>query len=206
MVMTENNGIFPTGLPDGSLVTDNRIKHNMSTLQRFDRGQLQILEQAVEIAEEVTSNYYKISFNEWKRHRYDIKTVAHLNENEITHDAFAQITRYTRSLGQRLRGSQNFDYYKICLQDHMILAALARESELNLLPLMAYIVTHELIHVVRFCKFLQNFQASVAEQKKEEKLVHATTLKVLSNVNLPGLSYVLKSYYVSSQIEKFSEH
>jgi hypothetical protein len=205
MVMTENNGIFATGLPKGRPITKDHINQDMGTLRQFDRAQLQTLEQAVEIAEEVTSNYYKISFNEWKRHRYDIKTVIHLNESEITHHAFAQITRYTRSLGQRLRGSQDFDYYKICLQDHMILAALARELELNLLPLMAYIVTHELIHVVRFCKFLQNFQASLAEQKKEEKLVHGITLKMLSNVNLPGLSYVLKSYHASSQIEKFSE-
>jgi len=136
----------------------------MSKLQQFNDEQSRVLAHAVEIAEDVTSNYYKISFNEWKR-----------------------------------------DYYKICLQDHMILDALARESELKLLPLAAYIVTHELIHVVRFSKFLQNFQASPAEQTKEEALVHTTTLEMFRKVKLPDLNYVLNSYHASCQMEKFSE-
>lgn len=177
----------------------------MSKLQQFNDEQLQVLAHAVEIAEDVTSNYYKISFNEWKRHRYDIKTLAHLKKDEITYEAFAQITRYAWNPSQKFRGGQQFDYYKICLQDHMILDALARESELKLLPLAAYIVTHELIHVVRFSKFLQNFQASPAEQTKEEALVHTTTLEMFRKVKLPNLNYVLNSYHASCQMEKFSE-
>ena len=177
----------------------------MPKLQQFNDKQLRALAHAVEIAEDVTSDYYKISFNEWKRHRYDIKTLAHLEKDEITHEAFAQITRYTWNPSQKFRGGQQFDYYKICLQDHMILDALARESELKLLPLAAYIVTHELIHVVRFSKFLQSFQASPTEQMKEEVLVHATTSEMLSKVRLPNLNYVLNSYHASCQMEKFAE-
>jgi len=177
----------------------------MLKLQQFNDEQLRVLAHAVEIAEDVTSNYYKISFNQWKRHRYDIKTLAHLKKDEITYQAFAQITRYIWNPSQKFRGGQQFDYYKICLQDHVILEALARESELKLLPLAAYIVTHELVHVIRFSKFLQNFQASPTEQMKEEVLVHAITLEMLGKVKLPGLNYVLNSYYASCQMEKFSE-
>ncbi len=179
---------------------------NMSRLQEFNDKQVQILGHTVEIAEDVTSNYYKMSFNEWKRHRYDIKTLVHLNEDEITREALAQITRYTKNPNQKLRGSQHFDYYKICLQDHVILDALLRESALKLLPLAAYIVTHELIHVIRFSKFLQNFHASPSERMKEEVRVHATTSKILSKMKLPDLGYVINLYHALGQIEKFSEY
>ena len=46
-----------------------------------------------------------------------------------------------------------------------------------LFSLVVYIATHELIHIVRFSKFLQNFHASPDEKQAEEKRVHEKHMK-----------------------------
>lgn len=169
----------------------------------FNSEQMETLNQAIIIAEDLISNYYKISFSEWKRYRYDINTLASLKPNEITELAFAQIVRYTCNPEKKLRGGLHTDYYKICLQDHVILRAIMREKNLPLLPLAAYIVTHELIHVVRFSKFLRGFIVDWKEQEEEETLVHQLTYRLLKGVKLPRLQYVLDVYVHCRNMETF---
>ncbi|MBW1754398.1 MAG: hypothetical protein JRJ46_15240, partial [Deltaproteobacteria bacterium] len=99
--------------------------------------------------------------------------------------------------GQRKDASLSsaaYDFYKICLQDHAILAAIAQSPGIKLLPFILYIVTHELIHIVRFSKFLQGFDASQNETAAEEARVHDITREILGPVGIPGLDNVLKFY------------
>lgn len=65
---------------------------------------------------------------------------------------------------------------------------------LKLYPFCLYIITHELIHIVRFSKFLQNFDASPTEKLDEEKRVHKNTHKILNQVQVAGLLPVLEFY------------
>ncbi len=177
----------------------------MEKLVCFDPKQLETINQAILIAEEVISDFFKISFSEWKRYRYDIKTLALLKPEEITDEAFAQIVKYICHPEKKPRGSLQADYYKICLQDHVILQAISRERDLPLYPLAAYIITHELIHVVRFSRFLQSFIVSPHEQEAEETLVHELTYKLLRGVRIPGLDYVLDVYIHCRNMEKFKK-
>jgi hypothetical protein len=55
-------------------------------------------------------------------------------------------------------------------------------------------VTHELIHIVRFSKFLQGFDASQNEIAAEETRVHEITREILGPVGIPELANVLKFY------------
>jgi hypothetical protein len=55
-------------------------------------------------------------------------------------------------------------------------------------------VTHELIHIVRFSKFLQRFDASPSEKRSEEKRVHESTHQILHPVQLSGMTAVLDFY------------
>ena len=160
----------------------------------FNPEQIRVVSQAVEIAEDVTANYFKISTAQWKHVRYDIQTLADLSDDEITEAAFAQITRYSRKPDSSLSGGRHYDYFKICLQDHNIIAAVERDESLQLLPLGVYVVTHELVHVVRFCKFLQRFDADTVERQQEETRVHQITQKALGTLGLSDLDYVLKAY------------
>jgi hypothetical protein len=160
----------------------------------FDAAQILVVNQAVAMAEELVSNHYKMSLNQWLRPKYDVKTLAELSPDEIVNGPYAQLIRYQ---GQRMGsslGSGSYDFYKICIQDHTILETLDKRPELSLAAFCLYIVTHELIHIVRFSKFLQNFDASAEEKLVEEKRVHTLTHKILFEVPMPEMNHVLAYY------------
>ena len=167
----------------------------MQNLKTFTSDQIDIVTNAVAIAEELVSNHYKMSASEWLRPKYDVKTLADLAADEIVHGPFAQIVRYEAQRKDTSLGSATYDYYKICLQDHAIHSALDESPGMQLLPFSIYIVTHELIHIVRFSKFLQNFDAAPEDRMAEEKRVHDKTRKILSDVRVAGISNVLKFYH-----------
>ena len=150
--------------------------------------------QAVAVAEEATTNAYKMSSAEWRGRRYDVKTLAELKPNEIVHGPFAQIIRYVGRKTDTSLSSSQYDFYKICLQDHTILSTLTKAPKLRLYPFTLYIVTHELIHVIRFMKFLQAFEASDEEKMLEEVRVHEKTKAILKPARVPGMDTVFDFY------------
>ena len=163
-------------------------------LQGFKDDELTAVNEAVAVAEDLTSNAYKMSFAEWRRQRYDIRTVADLSSDEIVHGPFAQIIRYVGRKAETSLGSSEYDFYKICLQDHSILLALDDFPRLRLFPFAIYIVTHELIHVIRFTKFLQAFEASQQEKIREEARVHKKTRQILKAARVSGMEAVFGFY------------
>jgi hypothetical protein len=166
----------------------------MLSCEPFTPEQMQVVNQAVSLAEELVSNYYKMSASQWLRPKYDIKTLADLAAGEITEGPFAQIIRYEGKRKDALLGSAAYDFYKICLQDHMIRAATTAFPDLKLYPFILYIVVHELIHVVRFSRFLQNFDATPNEKLEEEWRVHEETRQILNPLQMDGLADVLAYY------------
>ncbi len=163
-------------------------------LDIFDPDQMAVINEVVLMAEEIVCNYYKLSLSQWLKLTYDIKTLADLKEDEIVFGPFAQIVRYEAKRKDTHLGSAVYDLYKICIQDHSILSALSRMKTLELFPFTLYIVTHELIHVVRFCHFLQNFNASDTEKVAEEARVHEHTHEILKNLNIPGIKPALNFF------------
>jgi hypothetical protein len=117
-----------------------------------------------------------------------------LGEDEISSYAFALLNKSSRIMEGYESKTKTRDFYFICLQDHRILNALRRDSNLTLLSLLVYIFTHELVHIVRFCNFFQRFDISGQGKEKEEKLVHATTYEILKDSSLPKMGYILESY------------
>jgi hypothetical protein len=170
----------------------------------FGQQEILVLRHAIEIAEELISEFFKITTSDWKRYRYDIQSLRDLREEEITDLAFAQIHRYLRHPDLKLRGSEIGDYFKICLQDHVIRRALQRDAQIRMLPLSAYIVTHELIHVVRFAKFIHLFHSTESEREVEEVRVHAVTQQLLEGQKIEGLPEVLEVFKDCRAMETFS--
>lgn len=166
----------------------------MDGLSTFNPSQIDVINNSVTLAEELVSNYYKLSSSQWLKRKYDIKTLADLSDNEIVDGPFAQILHYKGRRKNSALESESYDFYKICLQDHAILSAMDEFSHLHLFPFSLYIIIHELIHVVRFTKFLQNFHASSDEKMTEEKRVHEGTRKILKSLSLTGLNDVLDFY------------
>jgi hypothetical protein len=163
--------------------------------EQFRRHDIKSVNNAVAMAEEVVSNFYKMSEGQWLRRRYDVKTLVDLSPDEVVDGPFAQIIRYEGKLKDLSLGSSAYDFYKICLQDHSILPVIRNSPEINLFPFILYIVTHELIHIVRFSKFLQSFVASTAEKMAEEKRVHERTHEILKKLQVSGLPEVLTFYH-----------
>jgi hypothetical protein len=166
----------------------------MQKRPRFSPDQIKVVNIAVAMAEEIVSNNYKMSSSQWLGPRYDVNTLAELNPEEILDGPFAQIIRYKGQRRNTSLGSSTYDFYKICLQDHTILSTLDGSPGIELLPFSLYIITHELIHIVRFSKFLQSFDASAEERLAEEKRVHHKTREILQTVQIEGLPNVLKFY------------
>ena len=160
----------------------------------FKNHELDVVNNAVAMAEELVSNHYKMSASQWLRPKYDVKTLADLNPDEIVSGPFAQIIRYEGKLEGGVLGSSAYDFYKICIQDHTILATLKARPDIQLHPFTLYVVTHELVHIVRFSRFLQHFNANEEEKLEEEHRVHRITHDILGLVKSHGLDAVLDYY------------
>ena len=167
----------------------------MQGLEKFSTEQIDIINNCVAMAEELVSNFYKMTASQWTATcAYDIKTLVDLSPEEIIHGPFAQVIRYKGRPKNSSLGSSTYDFYKICLQDHTILSVINNSPDIKLFPFTLYIVAHELIHILRFSKFLRNFEASQEEIMAEETHVHTTTHAILKSVNVFGMKAVLKFY------------
>lgn len=160
----------------------------------FCQSHLHIVDEAVNLAEDIASDFFKFSSTDWKAAPYDIRTLKDLAEEEIVSGVFAQVMRYRQDPSKSPSGIGWYEYYKICLHDHEILNALEREKAVALFPLVLYVVTHELVHIARFRRFLHSFYASGEEKAGEEKRVHQITFDILRKVRISGLEPVLKYY------------
>ena len=160
----------------------------------FEIETLKTVSEALEIAEDRTGDFYKYSLGQWKRHRYDVKTQCQLNEEEVVAPAFALLHKLTGSALTGSTKSRVQDFYFICLQDQQISRALERDNKLRLLPLLIYVFTHELVHIVRFCNFSERFEINGEGRDREEGIVHATTYDILKNLGLSDMDYILDAY------------
>ncbi len=161
----------------------------------FNHTELDKVAQAAHNSEELVNNYYKLSTSQWLKDRYDIKTAKDLAGHELLDGPFAQVIKYQgRKRGAAL-GSSLFSYYKVCLQDRAILFA-SEDKSFELEPFLLYILTHELVHVVRFSTFEHRYESKNESEMtwEEESKVHSLTFSILSSVSIPGMEQVLEFY------------
>ncbi len=163
-------------------------------MRLFNKAELAVVNNVVSLAEDLVCNHYKMSANQWLRHRYDVKSQKDLVPEELVDGPFAQIVRYSCSREGSPLGSSTYDFYKICLQDKAILKTVKEKPELSLFPFVLYIVVHELIHIVRFAKFYQNFEALPHEKQIEETRVHQITQDIVGRHDITGAAAVIDFY------------
>ncbi|MDD5169851.1 MAG: hypothetical protein PHN75_13595 [Syntrophales bacterium] len=137
-------------------------------------------------AEKLALRHFRIDPAGTKNLRYDVKTLAYLDNHEVKEGAFAHLCKYEYEDGY---------FYRICLQDSSILDAVTRaHSFIKLNPLMLYIAAHELVHVIRFDKGEANFDVSLDEKKLEEEKVHNITNDLLQPCMNQELRLVLDCF------------
>ncbi len=163
----------------------------------FSAAQLPMANKAFNDAEKLVVRNFRLSEDQLKKNKYDVKTLAYLDQHEIKDGAFAHLCKYAYGKRESLaeNGKGGFDFYRVCLQDNIILDAVERATPfIKLSPLMLYIAVHELIHVLRFGNGESDFDAVSAEKEKEEKIVHGLTREALRPVQEHDLGIVLECF------------
>lgn len=167
----------------------------MTETDTFSAEDLARLNRVSRQAEELTGDYFQLSSFGPRRYLYDVVTAPQLSAEEKAADSFAQLCRYVAtapSPGDRGRPGR---YYRICLQDENILAAVCRVAgKFSLDTLLCYILTHELIHIVRFERFQHPFLTDPEGREAEEQRVHRLTYDILSGLDDRSMTALLDYY------------
>lgn len=163
----------------------------MHTAGLFTRSDLTTISRAAALAERLTMGYFGLPQEEWKLNPYGIFTRKEVDASLHETDVFANVIRYRRPKLER-RTAPPEEKYGIVLQDPNILLALLRSSEHDLWTLGLFILTHELIHIVRFRRFDVDFFASQEDARKEELIVHEITREMLAGVT--NTDYIIRQY------------
>src|SRR5450830_716431 len=92
----------------------------------FNPSQISLASRAFAHAEKIVGRYYRLRDDDLKGLRYDVKTLASLEEHEVTENVFAHLCRYHYSAERATKETEGFYFYRICLQDNRILDAVKR--------------------------------------------------------------------------------
>ncbi len=171
--------------------------------QYFTAAQIPLANKAFSDAEKLVTNHFDIREEQLKKNKYDVKTLAYLDKHEIREGAFAHLCKYSYEKPGALipDGKSSFEFYRICLQDNIILQAVERANPfIKLAPLLFYIAVHELIHVLRFERGEIDFDAPEKEKRREEETVHNLTRNALQTVKYHDLNIVLDCFSSRFQI------
>ncbi len=146
---------------------------------QFSTPQRSLVFQAMDEAEARTSEYYCIPPFRWEQLRFDVLTRADHGWEPLPDPMFARV----RCL-QRINKDQPFDFYRIELNDHSILTAAEREKLTeNLYPFFVYILTHEMVHMVRLSTILDDGPTSIVPcNDTEEQRVQRISRSILTGL------------------------
>jgi hypothetical protein len=155
---------------------------------QFSPPQKSLIYKALNEAEKRTTQYYCIPPFRWERLHYDLLTQADQDWDPLPDSMLARV-RLLQKTGIR----RSYDFYRIELNDPSILAAAERENLLRssqLYPFFMYILTHEMVHLVRLSTILDHrLDAPESSDESEENRVRNISRRILSGYSdlLPAL-------------------
>ena len=157
--------------------------------RQFSTPQRSLVFRALGEAEERTRGYYCIPPFRWEQMRYDLLTQMDSGWEPLPDPMLARV----RCL-QRVGKTRPFDFYRIELNDRNILAAAERENLLtDLYPFLVYILTHEMVHLVRLSSILESWTETLSPfDEWEERRVQGISRKILNGSM--GLQPVLEKF------------
>jgi hypothetical protein len=150
----------------------------------FSLPQRNLLWQALQEAEDRTKKYYCIPPFRWDQFRYDLLTQKDHGWEQIPDSMLARV-RCLKRIGE----NPSFDFYRIELNDPSILAAAERERLLrNLYPFFLYILTHEMIHMVRLSSIMEeDTQPPLHTIESEEERVQNISRRILAESSFQSI-------------------
>lgn len=159
---------------------------------QFSSGQRDLAIQAMGEAEEHTTRYYCIPPYRWHQMNYDLVTRQDREWEPVPDGTLARVLRLRQVRPLRNAAS---DFYRIQLNDPNILMVARRENlEPDLYPFLVYILTHEMVHLVRLSTILPDEQATCLAPEAEESRVEGVAYRILSNARDHRLSPILSKF------------
>ncbi len=140
-------------------------------------------------AENRTLRYYCIPPHRWERLQYDLLTRQDGEWEPLPDSALARVQR----LYHVRPAKSQFDFFRIQLNDPGILNVVHRENlHADLYPLLLYILTHEMVHMVRLSTILPEEPES---REAEENRVQGVAFRILANTPYHRLRPILARFY-----------
>jgi hypothetical protein len=146
--------------------------------QRFSPAQRVMVYRAINEAEDHTARYYCFPPHRWQDLRFDVITRQDREWEPFPEPILARLQRLQKH-GCRPQGS--YDFFRIQLNDPGILnVARRKELGVGLYPLLVYILTHELVHLVRVSSILGENEGTGSSTEAEESRVDRISSQILS--------------------------
>lgn len=150
------------------------------TTPMFNLERLALLNRCRDTSEALVARHYSIPALPSGLYPYELATLADVSRSERAPGSMAHLVVYERP---RRDGVEHL--YRICLQDDVILRRAADGDGHWLAALLCYVVTHELVHVVRFQRGEQAVHLPHERRAEEERLVHALAVELLRSSGQP---------------------
>ncbi len=152
------------------------------------------LEEATRIAEEVTTDHFSLSNKEWAKSPFFVTTVGQSRASvEVPDDCFAHLIYFGKDAEKKGHPVERCGYFKIVVNDPVILKWLKKRPGFGLLPLLTYVMTHELVHIARFLRF--HCHPLERRKKGEEEIVERVTHEILKGLKMKGIIPILEYFH-----------
>jgi hypothetical protein len=143
-------------------------------------------------AEERTSRYYCIPPYRWQQLKYDLVTRQDCEWEPLPDETLARVQQLHYVLPKQ---DSIYDFYRIQLNDPGILTAAQRENlEPDFYPFLVYILTHEMVHLVRLSTILPHAGEIRPSMEEEESRVQKVAFRILSNALDKGMRPILSKF------------
>ena len=141
---------------------------------------------ALEEAEVRTSDYYCIPPFRWQSVRYDLLTRQDPEWRPLPEGMLARTQRLQRD-------KHPSDFYRIELNDPGILTVAHRENlSVDMYPLLLYILTHEMVHLVRLSQILTD--SDRVPRESEESRVCQIVRSILAAIPTPSMDLIIQKF------------
>jgi hypothetical protein len=143
-------------------------------------------------AEERTLRYYCIPPYRWQQLSYDLVTRQDQGWEPLPGTWLARVQHLCHT---RAAHPSAFDFYRIQLNDPGILTKAEREKlETDIYPFLVYILTHEMVHLVRLSSILADGEVVHVPREEEENRVRRVANHILSEVGDERLRTILSRF------------
>jgi len=168
---------------------------------KFTPDQKKLVIHALGEAEEQTSRYYCIPPFRWQQLQYDLLTGDDREWIPLPEPILAQLQLFHRFSPVSKSTSE---FYRIQLNDPSILMAAERELLVSdLYPFLVFILTHEMVHLVRLSSLLNVTHPDKAAESEEMRVQHISR-QIFSKTNYHGMKGVIDRFCSSGREKECS--